>query len=76
MAPVPSGNAKPYVKLSATLASLGLGIFFLERFGLSELQKFMKLEPDGLVVSVLFLAPFLLIIAAILVFLVGKMRRL
>ena len=72
----PANNSKPYVKLAATLSSLGLGIYFLEQFGLRELQKVMKLEPDGIVITVLFLAPFLLIIAAILVFIVGKMRRL
>ena len=72
----PANNSKPYIKLAAMLSSLGLGIYFLEQFGLRELQKVMNLEPDGLVISVLFLAPFVLILAAIVVFVVGKMRRL
>jgi len=43
---------------------------------LREAQQMLHLEPDGLVVSILFLAPFVLILAAIVVFVVGKMRRL
>ncbi|MBN9308206.1 hypothetical protein [Devosia sp.] len=74
--PAPANNSKPYVKLAATLSSLGLGLYFLEQFGLREAQQMMHLEPDGLVVSILFLAPFVLILAAIVVFVVGKMRRL
>ncbi len=72
----PANNSKPYIKLAATLSGLGIGIFFLERLGLNELRQFMKLEADSLVVSVLFLAPVLLILAGIVVFVFGKMRRL
>jgi len=67
---------KPYVKLASTLASLGLGIFFIERFGLSELQKNGTLHIDGTILSIMVLAPILLVIAGAVVFMVGKMRRL
>jgi hypothetical protein len=70
---------KPYIKLAATLASLGTGLFFLERFGLNELQGMnggqgIHLDPNLL--GVMVIAPFALIIAAAIVFMVGKMRRL
>ncbi len=67
---------KPYVKLASTLASLGLGIFFIERFGLSELQKNGTLHIDGTILSLMVLAPIALVIAGAVVFMVGKMRRL
>ena len=67
---------KPYVKLASTLASLGLGIFFIERFGLSELQKNGSIHIDGTILSIMVLAPIVLVIAGAVVFMVGKMRRL
>ncbi|MDB5538315.1 MAG: hypothetical protein JWQ89_42 [Devosia sp.] len=67
---------KPYVKLASTLASVGLGIFLIERFGLSELTKNGSLHIDGTILSLMVLAPVVLIIAAALVFMIGKMRRL
>jgi len=67
---------KPYVKLASTLASIGLGIFFIERFGLSELQKNGAVHIDGTILSIMVLAPILLVIAGAVVFMVGKMRRL
>ncbi len=74
---VPAGkNPKPYVKLAATLASLGMGFFFIERFGLDQLRKNDMVHIDGTVLSILVLAPFVLIISGALVFMVGKMRRL
>jgi hypothetical protein len=70
---------KPYIKLAATLASLGAGLFLLERYGLNELRGMnggagLRLDPNllGLLVA----APFVLIIAAAIVFMIGKMRRL
>ncbi|WP_326867029.1 hypothetical protein [Devosia sp.] len=67
---------KPYVKLASTLASLGLGIFFIERFGLSELQKNGTIHIDGTILSIMVLAPIVLVLAGAVVFMVGKMRRL
>lgn len=67
---------KPYVKLASTLASVGLGIFFIERFGLTELQKNGSVHIDGTVLSIMVLAPIVLVIAGAIVFMVGKMRRL
>ncbi|RYH09882.1 MAG: hypothetical protein EON57_04775 [Alphaproteobacteria bacterium] len=70
---------KPYIQLAATLASLGAALFFLERFALSELQgvnggQGVHLDPNLL--SLLVIAPFALFLAAAIVFMVGKMRRL
>jgi hypothetical protein len=70
---------KPYIKLAATLASLGAGMFLLERYGLNELRGMnggegLRLDPNLL--GILVAAPFVLIIAAAIVFMVGKMRRL
>lgn len=67
---------KPYVKLASTLASVGLGIFFIERFGLTELQKNGSIHIDGTILSIMVLAPIILVIAGAVVFMVGKMRRL
>ena len=70
---------KPYLKLAATLASLGAGMFLLERYGLSELRGLnggqgVHIDPN--IMGVLVVAPFALILAAAIVFMVGKMRRL
>ena len=70
---------KPYIKIAATLASLGGALFFLERFGLNELKglggnQAVHLDPNLL--GALVIAPFALIGAAAVVFMVGKMRRL
>ncbi|WP_423067222.1 hypothetical protein [Devosia sp. CN2-171] len=72
----PANNAKPYVKLAATLASLGIGIYFIEQFGLREITKYFKLHMNEFVLSILVIAPFALIISGALVFMIGKMRRL
>lgn len=70
---------KPYIKLAATLASFGTGIFLLERYGLNELKgmnngKGLGLDPN--VLGLLVIVPYVLILAAAIVFMVGKMRRL
>jgi hypothetical protein len=70
---------KPYIKIAATLASLGAGMFLLERYGLNGLREAsggqgLHLDPNLL--GLLVVAPFVLIIAAAVVFMVGKMRRL
>lgn len=69
-------KTKPYIKLAATLASLGIGIFMLERFGLSEAQKNGSLHIDGTILSIMVIAPIVLVLAGAVVFMVGKMRRL
>lgn len=71
-----STQMKPYVKLASTLASVGIGIFFIERFGLSELTKNGSMHIDGTILSIMVIAPVALIIAAALIFMIGKMRRL
>jgi hypothetical protein len=70
---------KPYMKLAATLASLGAGLFLLERYGLSELKGLnngqgIHLDPN--ILGLLVIAPFALFLAAAVIFMVGKMRRL
>lgn len=70
---------KPYIKLTATLASIGAGMFMLERYGLNELKGLnggqgFHLDPNLL--GLLVIAPFALILAAAVVFMVGKMRRM
>lgn len=67
---------KPYVKLASTLASVGLGIFFIERFGLAELSKNGSMRIDGTLLSIMVIAPIALILAAAIIFMIGKMRRL
>jgi len=68
---------KPYVKLAYTLVLFGMGIFAFERFGLSEITKSQQsLHLDSTLLSVLVIAPVVLILAGVLVFMFGKMRRL
>ncbi|GEM_PF-1878106 len=67
----------PYVKLSSTLVLIGMGLFALERFGLGRLDAGgQPLHLGAIVLSVLVLAPVLLVAAGAVVFLVGRMRRL
>lgn len=72
----PANNSKPYVKLAATLSSLGIGFYFIEQFGLREITKYFKLNMNEFVLSILVIAPFALIISGALVFMIGRMRRL
>ena len=70
---------KPYIKIAATLASLGGALFFLERFGLNELKglggnQAVHLDPN--ILGLLVIVPYVLILAAAVIFMVGKMRRL
>lgn len=69
---------KPYVKLASTLVALGAGILAVERYGLSEFRNAAGQSGhlDGTLLSVLVIAPVLLIIAGCIVFMVGRMRRL
>jgi len=70
---------KPYMKLAASLASLGAGLFMLERYGLNELRGLNNgagIHLDSNLLGLLVIAPFALILAAAIIFMVGKMRRL
>lgn len=67
---------KPYIKLAGTLVTLGAGIFMIERYGLSEMSGNGSFHIDPNLLSVLVLAPIVLVAAGAIVFMVGKMRRL
>lgn len=68
---------KPYVKLASTLVLLGMGLFTLERYGLSRMEEpGHPLHLDGNVLSLLVIAPLLLVAVGAIVFVVGRMRRL
>lgn len=67
---------KPYLKLAYTLIIVGMGLFMAERYGLSELSKNGSLHLDGTLLSILVIAPILLVLAGCVVFMIGKMRRL
>ena len=68
---------KPYVKLASSLVLVGMGLFSLEQFGLGKLEgDSHSIHLDGTILSVLVLAPLVLIAAGAIVFVVGKMRRL
>jgi hypothetical protein len=66
-------KAKPYVKLASTLVLIGMGLFTLERFGLSQ---FKTNHLDGTLMSILVLTPLVLVASGAIVFVVGRMRRL
>jgi hypothetical protein len=68
---------KPYIKLASTLVLVGMGMFTLERYGLSRMEEpGHPLHLDGTLLSILVIAPVLLVVAGALVFVVGRMRRL
>lgn len=68
---------KPYLKLAYTLIVLGMAIFALERFGLAEIAgPDRTLHLNGTLLSMLVIAPIVLITAGCFVFMIGKMRRL
>jgi hypothetical protein len=71
-------STKPYVKLAYTLIIVGMGIFAIERLGLSNISgpNHTGLNIDGTLLSVLVIAPVVLILAGCLIFMIGKMRRL
>jgi hypothetical protein len=66
---------KPYVKLAYTLIAIGMGVFALERLGLSEMGGF-NMPLAGWLISIMVIAPVALILAGCAVFLFGRMRRL
>ena len=61
------------MKLASTLVLVGMGLFTLERYGLSQ---FKSSHLDGTLLSVLVVAPLLHIAGGAIVFVVGRMRRL
>jgi hypothetical protein len=68
---------KPYIKLASTLVLVGTGLFSLEQYGLGKLEgPDHTVHLNGTVLSLLVLAPLLLIAAGAVVFIVGKLRRL
>ncbi|MBN9346373.1 MAG: hypothetical protein J0I48_09245 [Devosia sp.] len=68
---------KPYVKLASTLVLLGMGLFTLEQYGLSRMEEpGHPLHLDGNLLSLLVIAPLLLVAVGAIVFVVGRMRRL
>ena len=67
---------KPYLKLASTLVMSGIGIFMLERFGLSELGGPQHIQLNGTLLTLFVVAPVVLILAGCVVFIVGRMRRL
>ena len=71
-------STKPYVKLAYTLIIVGMGIFAIERLGLSNMSGpgSTPMHLDGTLLSILVIAPVVLILAGCLIFMVGKMRRL
>ena len=68
---------KPYLKFAWTLIILGMGMFAFERYGLTEISgPDRPLHLDPTLLSILVIAPLVLITAGCLVFMYGKMRRL
>jgi hypothetical protein len=68
---------KPYIKLASTLVLVGTGLFSLEQYGLGKLEgPDHTVHLNGTVLSLLVLAPLLLIAAGAIVFILGKLRRL
>lgn len=68
---------KPYLRLAWSLTIVGLALFAIERFGLSEITgSGGPLHLDETLLSILVVAPVLFVLAGILVFMYGKMRRL
>ena len=68
---------KPYVKLASSLVVVGMGLFSIEQFGLGKLEgDGRSVHLDGTILSLMVLAPLVLIAAGAVVFVVGKMRRL
>ena len=70
-------GTKPYLKLASTLVLLGIGLFSLEQFGLTRMAgPTGQAHLDGTLLSVLVLAPLALVAAGVVIFIIGKMRRL
>ncbi|HEY9011381.1 MAG TPA: hypothetical protein VIN06_10205 [Devosia sp.] len=70
-------STKPYVKLAYGLIIAGMAIFMLERFGLSNMSgpNHTPLHLDGTLLSIMVIAPVVLVVAGCLTFMVGRMLR-
>ncbi|SFZ81401.1 hypothetical protein SAMN02983003_0479 [Devosia enhydra] len=68
---------KPYMRWAYGLILFGLGLFMLERFGLSTLSgpQHAGVHLDPNLLSAMVIAPIALVFAGCIVFMVGKMRR-
>ena len=70
-------STKPYIKLASTLVLLGMGIFTLERYGLQRMEEpGHPLHLGSTLLSLLVIVPVVMVVAGVLVFIVGRMRRL
>ena len=75
--PVAKGP-KPHVKLAGSLVLVGMSLFALERFGLNWMRGpngTGSTHLNGTLLSILVVAPMVLIIGGCLVFAVGAMIR-
>lgn len=70
-------NPKPHVKLAGSLVLVGMSLFMLERFGLNWMTgpAHQPVHLDGTLLSVMVIAPIVLIVGGCLVFAVGAMLR-
>jgi hypothetical protein len=72
-----AAGPKPYIKLASTLVLLGMGLFTLEQYGLSRIaEPGHPLHLGPTMLSVLVIAPVVLVVAGALTFVVGRIRRL
>jgi len=70
-------GTKPYVKLASTLVLVGMGLFTLEQYGLTQLDSPTRpMHIDSNLLSLLVIAPLALVAAGAMVFVFGKIRRL
>ena len=71
----PGANAKPYLKVASFLVLGGSMLFGAEQYGLTKFEDGRHMHLDPNLLSVLVLAPIALVLAGIIVFMVGRMRR-
>ncbi|MEO7223657.1 MAG: hypothetical protein ABIY37_14405 [Devosia sp.] len=68
---------KPYVKLASTLVLIGMGLFTVERYGLSRIEEpGNPVHLNGTLLSALVIVPLALVATGALIFVFGKIRRL
>ncbi len=67
---------KPHAKLAATLVTLGIGLFTVERLVLDGLREANGTgHIDGTLLSLMVLVPVALVLAGGIVFMLGAVRR-
>lgn len=68
---------KPHAKLAATLVTLGIGLFTIERLVLDGLREANGAPGhiDGTLLSLMVLVPVALVLAGGIVFMLGAVRR-